>query len=262
MCCEFGCSGMVALGTLGRVTRTRLAALTGVWLEFEPEASRIVVRVCSPSGPECLPAVAAELVGMLGTLTPAERNAAPGGELHAHVDGGDQLARLRVLPGAIVTIDWSHPDFGRARRIPYSAEERIVLPEMQRLNGMVSFVAAATGDLERCAHELQALAGSFEGLYPGGELRLAADAPGDRVEVTLDDLNLDVARLVARLRLLARAGSLVGHVDVTSFGPAEPEEMARIVFDADRVWLDRPALWDEALVVPAAAAAQHPASAR
>ena len=246
---DAGCYGGVRLGELPDAVQQRLAALPGDWLEFDAPTGMIVVRHIQPSAGPCLPTITGELVRMLGEIPEASQGAIAGGELFVHTEGGGQLVRLKVEPGGAVKIEWAHPDYTRAMPQPYQGERlEIVEPRVQRLNGTVTF---KTKDVAGAVRELAALADTYEGLYPEGDIVAAPDPSRTGVSVQVRDLNLDVLLLVERLRQLAAKGSLAGHLEVSSFATVYPEQHLRFVFKAGATLVQRPVLWPE----PAAAGA-------
>jgi hypothetical protein len=66
---------------------------------------------------------------------------------------------------------------------------------------------------------------------------------GDGVTVSMTEVNLDAALLVARLREVARPGTFKGRFEVGSFADFVPENLVRLVFDGDEVLVQRPLLW-------------------
>jgi hypothetical protein len=242
---DTGCYGGVALGELPAPVRQRLAAVPGEWLEYDAPTGMIVVRHVQPSAGPSLPTIAGELVRLLAELPEAAQAVIPGGELFVHTEQS-QLVRLKVEAGGTLRIEWAHPDYGKARPQPWGGRaERleIVEPRVQRLNGTVSF---ATQDATRAARELETLADTYEGLYPEGNLVVTPDPPKAGVVVEVRDLNLDVLLLVERLRALAAAGSLAGHIEVSSFATVYPEQHLRFVFKDGAPWVQRPVLWEDA----------------
>lgn len=239
---EPGCYGRVVLGELAEENQQRLAELPGEWLEFDPASGAIVVRHCQPSSAPCLPAIAGELVRMLAELTTSQQAGIIGGDLYVHTESKGQLVRLRVTPGGAVEIRWAHPDYLHARRAAYTGRESFIEPAVQRLNGCVSLL---TSDPVQAARELETLAQNYEGLYPGGELAASTDEPLGKVQLELRDVNLDVHSLLNRLLVLAEPGSLFGYIELSSFAAADPEQCARFVFADGKVWVERPALWEE-----------------
>lgn len=246
---DTGCYGGVRLGELPGQVQLRLAAVPGDWLEFDAPTGMIVVRHVQPSAGPCLPTITGELVRMLGEIPEASQAGIPGGELFVHTEHGGQLVRLKVEAGGAVKIEWAHPDYTRARPQPYRGERlEIVEPRVQRLNGTVTF---KTKDVARAVRELTALADTYEGLYPEGDLVAAPDPSRTGVSVEVRDLNLDVLLLVERLQQLAAKASLSGHIEVSSFAAVYPEQHLRFVFKDGAPLVQRPVLWTE----PAAAGA-------
>jgi hypothetical protein len=240
---DTGCYGGVVLGDLPAATQQRVAALPGDWLEYDAPTGMIVVRHVQPSAGPSLPTIAGELVRMLAEIPVAAQAAIPGGELFVHTEKS-QLVRLKVEAGGVLRIEWAHPDYERARPQPWRGERlEIVEPRVQRLNGTVAF---ATPDGARATRELEALADTYEGLYPEGDLVVTPDASRPGVSVEVRDLNLDVLLLVERLRALAAPGSLSGNIEVSSFATVYPEQHLRFVFRDGAPWVQRPVLWEDA----------------
>ena len=240
---DTGCYGSVVLGELPESLQLRLAALPGDWLEYDAPTGMIVVRHIQPSAGPCLPTIAGELVRMLAEIPEDAQATIPGGELFVHTERS-QLVRLKVEAGGALRIDWAHPDYERARPQPWHGERlEIVEPRVQRLNGTVRF---ATSDAARAARELETLADSYEGLYPEGTLAVTPDASRSGVTVEVRDLNLDVLLLIERLRALAAAASLTGHIEVSSFATVYPEQHLRFVFTDGEPRVQRPVLWEDA----------------
>ena len=250
---DTGCYGAVMLGELPEEVQERLAALPGDWLEYDAPTGMIVVRHIQPSAGPSLPHIAGELVRILAELPEAAQAEVPGGELFAHTETS-QLVRLKVEAGGALKIEWAHPDYEKARPQPWQGERlEIVEPRVQRLNGRVTF---ATQDPARAVRELETLADTYEGLYPEGELVVTPDPSRPGVSLEVRDLNLDVLLLVDALRRLAAAGSLAGHIEVSSFATVYPEQHLRFVFRDGAPWVQRPVLWEDAGARRAAAAAQ------
>ena len=92
---------------------------------------------------------------------------------------------------------------------------------------------------------IQDLADTFEGLYPEGDC-VARAAGGNDVELTMSEVNLDAAKLVAVLKEVAQPRSLTGQFEVSSFGTVLPENRLRFVFEAGNLWVQHPLLWADA----------------
>ncbi len=251
---DTGCYGGVLLGELPGAVQQRLAALPGDWLEYDAPTGMIVVRHVQPSAGPSLPVIAGELVRMLAEIPAAAQASVPGGDLFVHAEQ-NQLVRLRVEAGGALRVEWAHPDYERARPQPWRGERlEIVEPRVQRLNGRVTFT---TRDPAGAARELAALADTYEGLYPEGDLVVTPDASRPGVAVEVRDLNLDVLWLVERLRALAAPRSLNGRIEVSSFATVYPEQHLRFVFKNGAPWVQRPVLWEDAQARRAAAAGRN-----
>jgi hypothetical protein len=66
------------------------------------------------------------------------------------------------------------------------------------------------------------------------------------VHVEMREANLDPRLLINRVLELAAPGTLDGAVEVTSFDERYPDERVRLVFGADRVWVEAPHLFEPA----------------
>lgn len=239
---DTGCYGRIEVGELPAGVQRRLAALPGEWLEFDPEADAIVVRHIQPTSAPSLPTIAGELVRIISEVPGAHHAAIRGGDLFVHTEQAMQLVRLRVEPGGAVHIRWAHPEYASAQRRPYAkGRELLVDPRVQRLNGQVRLSAA---DPAGASRDIEAVADTYEGLYPEGECRIATDAGTGTVDVALVDVNVDAELLVEQLHRCARPGTLAGRLEVSSFAGEAPEHYARFVFEGGETFIQRPVLWD------------------
>jgi len=233
------CHGRIELGELTEPVRSKLAALPGDWLEFDPGAGAIVVRHVEPTDSPVLASTASELVRILNDIPYGLQTSIPGGVLFVHTEATGELVRLQVKSGGAVSIEWAHPDYEGAARKPYGDGHEIAIePYEQRLNGQIEFVSK---EAEAAANELQVLADTFEGLYPEGDFKAASD--GSTVRIDMVNVNLDVKQLLDRLVFLAEPNTLFGRVDVSSFGDSLPEHLVRILIDTGEVWVQHPLLW-------------------
>ncbi len=231
----FECSGEVALEGLGEATRARLVELAGDWLEFDGRQGRIVVRHVQPGGAPALSAVPAELMGMLQSLTPEEREHVRGGTLTVR-DRTGVLLRLVVSPGEI-RIEWPHEDWAHATEVPLAEALAATDAVSARVSGRVRF-RAQPGARARLVEFVE----GFEGLYPDGDLRL--DREGPEVEVEVRGINVGPEELLDKLRELADpASSLSGDLTVSSFSPHALERDFRIRLREGDARAERPALW-------------------
>jgi len=240
---DHGCHGEVDLGTLPPEIQSRLEQLPGVWLEFESESGRILVRHAQPtSGPD-LPLIAGELVQMLSQIPVELHEQIVGGAFYVHTLDTRQYVRLHVESGGVLQLQWARADFSSASKQKYQGRGDISLdPLYHRLNGSVRFRAA---DPAAAAAGLEDLADTYEGLYPEGEFSALGDVAPERVDFVMRDLNLDAHLLVERLVDVARPGTLEGCFTVSSFGEIEPENDLRIVFEHGAVFIQRPTLWPQ-----------------
>jgi len=238
-----GCVGRVELGPIPPGVADRLAAIPGDWLEFDPGTGCVVVRHVEPTATQHLPAIAFELIRIFAEVPAELHGEIPGGDLFVHTeDEHGQLVRIRVEPGGVIHFQWAHPDFRRSLRRPYlGGKELTIDPEVQRLDGVVSFRSQTP---ESAAVALQDLADTFEGLYPEGDC-VARAVGGSQVELNMEEVNLDAAALIDLLKKLADPRSLSGQFEVTAFGTVLPESRIRFVFEDGRLWVQHPLLWSE-----------------
>ena len=92
---ELQCKGMIRLGPVTWEVSERLSQVTGNWLEYAPEENAIVVRHAQPGGCPALAGVPCELIGLIDSIPPEQRDAIPGGVLYIK-DGAGQVVRLLV----------------------------------------------------------------------------------------------------------------------------------------------------------------------
>jgi hypothetical protein len=239
-----GCFGRVDLGELPRDVADRLSQVPGEWLEYDPPSGAIVVRHVEPTSAHHLPAIACELVRLFAEIPPELHGRIPGGAFFVHTqEEHGQLIRLRVERGGAIHVRWAHPSFRQATRLAYAGGTEFVIdPEVQRLNGSVSFRA---NDPEAAVRAIQELADTFEGLYPEGDFLISAAGP-ESVELSMTDVNLDASRLVDLLMNVARTGTLSGRFQVSAFGTINPEYQRRVLFEEGEVLVQHPLLWPDA----------------
>ncbi|HUK31372.1 MAG TPA: hypothetical protein VLV89_09675, partial [Candidatus Acidoferrum sp.] len=103
-------------------------------------------------------------------------------------------------------------------------------------NGKFSFEGVPTA-----ADDIRELLERTAGLYSEGDFEIVARV--DRIEASLLDVNASVLPLVYALQVLAKPGTLVGEIDVSSFRAGDLEECCRFSFRNGEAWLVRPALW-------------------
>ena len=234
-----GCQGRVVVGALPESVQRGLVAIPGDWLEYDPASRSIIVRHIEPTDEPVLPAVTVELVRILSVIPFDILAGIEGGDLFVHIEETGRLVRLRVEQGGSLHIQWARPGYAGATKRAWSDGHEIVNePWNHRLNGEVTLGA---GDLEAAAAGLQELADTYEGLHPEGDY--AASVEGDRVKVSLRDVNLDGKLLVEALQRLATPRSLEGRLDVGSFRELAPEQLVRILFEKGETWVQHPMLW-------------------
>ena len=237
---QSGCHGRVVIGELPADVRSRLALLPGEWLEYDPQTGAIEIGHIQPSTAPILPTVTVELVRILSEIPYDLQSRIQGGDFFVHTEEpATQLVRIRVESGGAMHIQWAHPDYAGAAREPWSETLQIATPEWEhRLNGNVTFQAE---DATQAAEALQAMADTYEGLYPEGDFQASAD--GDTVTVKMAEVNLDGRLLASRLVALASPGSLQGRFEVGSFADFVPENLVRFLFEDGNASVQHPLLW-------------------
>lgn len=235
---HLGCSGQVGIGTLCQETQQRLGHVNATWLEFVPESVSLEVRHVQPDDRPVLPEIAGELVEFLSQVTDEERAQIPGGDVYYQDDVRGQYVRLKVWKGGFLSIAWARPDYTHANWERYRSQPVSVVPEpYQRLNGKFSFEGIPTaGD------DIRELLERTAGLYSEGDFEIVASI--DRIEASLRDVNSSVLPLVYALQVMAKPGSLVGEIDVSSFRPGDLDECCRFSFRGGEAWMVKPSLWD------------------
>jgi len=239
---QSGCHGRVVLGELPQELRRSLALLPGEWLEYDPSSGAVVIGHVQPSTGPILPTVTVELVRILSEIPHELQSDIVGGDFFVHTEEpATQLVRLRVEAGGALHIQWAHPEYAGAARRPYQGRADLPTPEWeQRINGTLNLQA---DDAAAAAESLQALADTYEGLYPEGDFVASASGAGNEVTVSMKEVNLDAVVLVDRLRELARPGTLEGRFEVGSFADFVPENLVQVVIAAGEVLVQRPLLW-------------------
>jgi hypothetical protein len=219
------------------MTRRRLTAFTGEWLEYSPEEEAVVVRHIQPGGSPALTAVPAELIAMLDLLGPDEREEAVGGTLV--VRERDRLVLRLMVERGEIRIQWPHEDWGRAQTVDVDHVFRNVDPVSARISGTARLQAHSGAELD-----LVALIDSFEGLYPEGDLRVTRDGPWLDVEIL--GVNVGPEELVRELRALADPlDTLEAELEIGSFAPQSFERDFRIELRGGETRAVSPALWPE-----------------
>ncbi len=236
---DHGCRGEISLGELPAEVAEQLSRVPGVWLEFEPTQSCIVVRHAQPSSGPDLPLITGELVQLLSVIPTDLHASIEGGDLYVHTHDTQQYVRLQVKAGAILQLQWASPDFARGKRSSYRGRgETIIDPCVQKLDGEVEFSAA---DPDQAAARILDLAESFEGLYPAGVCETQID--GGQVRIKMRGLNLDSHILIETLEDVSEEKTLDGAFTISAFGEALPDGELRIVFENGQPFAQHPDLW-------------------
>jgi hypothetical protein len=237
---HLGCTGSVELGSVREATARRLEQVQAVWLDFAADPAALVVRYVQPDDRPPLREIAGELLDFLHAIPEAERKTVRGGAFYYLNEETGEYVRLKVWPGAFLTVAWAAPDYERAQREEYRGQAvPLVFDFYQRLNGVVRLRTRPKGE-----ENIRAVVERSVGLYPLGDF--AIDSVGGQIELRLRDVNSSVVSLLQVLRVVAEpAASLEGEIDVSSFRPGDLEDYARFVFRSGEGWLLRPALWQE-----------------
>jgi hypothetical protein len=241
MITELGCHGRVVVGKLPPEVAALVDRVPAEWLDYNPTTGAFEVRHVQPSDAPILPTVVSELAHMLHAIPYDLRRGIEGGQLLVHTEDEGRLVRIVVDRGGSFHVEWAHPGYTGSQKRPYTGHEIQIQPFEHRLNGKITLRAE---DATATARALQSLADTYEGLYPEGEFS-ARPASGGSVELTLQDVNLDVRLLIDALERRAAPRSLGGRITLDSFKEAMPEHMLRFVFERGEVWVQRPVLWTE-----------------
>ena len=249
------CIGSVDLGPLGGDTQKRLEQIGASWLEYSPEPSSLVVRHVQPDDVPPLREVAGELLDFLHAVSDSERAQIPGGALYYQDEPTGQNVRMKVWKGGFLTVAWAWPDYSRAQWEPFRNQPvALVFEPFQRLNGAVSFEGPPNA-----ADDLRRLIDKTAGQYSQGDYAIISSI--HRVEVTLRDVNADALSVVNALRYMAKAGTVTGEIDVSSFRAGDQEDYCRFSFRAGETWIARPTLWSDTPDTPASPADPLPQAA-
>ncbi|MGA3327278.1 MAG: hypothetical protein ABSF45_22680 [Terriglobia bacterium] len=236
---HLGCTGSVDLGPFGPDTQKRLEQIAANWLEYSPESSSLVVRHVQPDDVPPLREVAGELLDFLHTVSDAERAQIPGGALYYQDEPTGQYVRMKVWKGGFLTVAWARPDYARAQWEPFRNQPvTLVFEPFQRLNGSVTFEGHPNA-----ADDLRRIIDKTSGQYSQGDYAISSSIRG--VEVTLCDVNVDALTVVNAVRYMAKANTLKGEIDVSSFRAGDLEDYCRFSFRAGETWMARPILWSD-----------------
>jgi hypothetical protein len=232
---DLECEGKVVVGPLPTSMQKKLADFRGNWLEYSPKEKAIVVCHVQPIGCPALSAVPCELMALLGTLTPEQREAVPGGTFYLKNKSGPAL-RIAVEGGEI-RLQWPHPDYARAAGEKPEKLFAALNPSEAKVRGWARF-----GGGKKEVSALQAALDRFEGLYEEGDI--VPSLKSKTVSVEFKDVNIGPKELVAKLRELAKPpGSLEAELDVSSFVPDSDAADFRIRISRGKIETVRPSLW-------------------
>jgi len=242
---HLGCTGSLDLGPLSEGTQKRLEEIPASWLEYSPEPSSLVVRHVQPDDVPPLREVAGELLDFLHAVSDSERAQIPGGALYYQDEPTGQYVRLKVWKGGFLTVAWARPDYTHAQWELFRNQPiTLVFEPFQRLNGSAAFQGNPNA-----ADDLRRIIDKTAGQYSQGDYAITALIRG--VEVTLRDVNADALTVVNALRYMAKAATLNGEIDVTSFRAGDLEDYCRFSFRAGETWMARPTLWSDTPEIPA-----------
>jgi hypothetical protein len=162
------------------------------------------------------------------------------GALYYQDEPTGQYVRLKVWKGGFLTVAWARPDYTRAQwEVFRNQPVNLVFEPFQRLNGAASFEGNPTA-----ADDLRRILDSTAGQYSQGDYAISSSIR--RVDITLRDVNADALTVVNALRYMAKAGTLSGEIDVSSFRQGDLEDYCRFSFRAGETWMARPLLWSDA----------------
>jgi hypothetical protein len=230
----------VNLGHLGDETQKRLEQIVASWLEYSPECASLVVRHVQPDDVPPIREVAGELLDFLHAVSDSERAQILGGALYYQDEPTGQYVRLKVWKGGFLTVAWARPDYTRAQwEVFRNQPVNLVFEPFQRLNGSASFEGNPTA-----ADDFRRILDSTAGQYSQGDYAISSSIR--RVDITLRDVNADALTVVNALRYMAKAGTLSGEIDVSSFRQGDLEDYCRFSFRAGETLMARPLLWSDA----------------
>jgi hypothetical protein len=236
---HLGCTGSVDLGPFGGDTQKCLEQIAASWLEYSPESSSLVVRHVRPDDIPPLREVAGELLDFLHSVSDSERAQIPGGALYYQDEPTGQYVRMKVWKGGFLTVAWARPEYTRAQWEPFRNQPvTLVFEPFQRINGSVSFEGNPTA-----GEDLRRIIEKTSGQYSQGDYGISSSIRG--VDITFRDVNADALTLVNALRYMAKAGTLSGEIDVSSFRAGDLEDYCRFSFRAGETWMARPILWSD-----------------
>jgi len=242
---HLGCTGSLDLGPLGQDTQKRLEQIAASWLEYSPESSSLVVRHVQPDDVPPLREVGGELLDFLHVVSDSERAQIPGGALYYQDEPTGQYVRLKVWNGGFLTVAWARSDYTHAQWEPFRNQPvTLVFEPFQRLNGSVTFEGNPNA-----ADDLRRIIDNTAGQYSQGDYAITSSIR--QVDVTLRDVNADALTVVNALRYMAKAGTLRGEIDVSSFRAGDLEDYCRFSFRAGETWMARPILWSDPPDTPA-----------
>src|SRR5271157_3359813 len=236
---HLGCLGSVDLGLLGEGTQKHLEQIPASWLEYSPETSSLVVLHVQPDDVPPLRELAGELLDFLHAVSDSERAQIPGGALYYQDDPTGQYVRMRVWKGGFLTVAWARPEYAYAQWEPFRNQPvTLVFEPFQRLNGSVSFEGNP-----HAADDFRRIIEQTAGQYSQGDYAITSSI--NRVEIVLRDVNADALTVVNALRYMAKAGTLSGEIDVSSFRAGDLEDYCRFSFRPGGTWMARPILWSD-----------------
>jgi hypothetical protein len=146
---------------------------------------------------------------------------------------------MKVWKGGFLTVAWARPDYARAPWEPFRNQPvTLVFEPFQRLNGTVGFEGNPNA-----ADDFRRIIEKTTGQYSQGDFEITSSV--GRVDIILRDVNADALTVVNALRYMAKAGTLSGEIDLSSFRAGDLEDYCRFSFRAGETWMARPILWSD-----------------
>ena len=234
---EQECEGSIKFGPLPWELSERLAEFIGNWLEYSSSENALVVRKAEPVGCPAISGVPCEIINMIDSLPPAQRQAMPGGVFYVR-DRGGQVMRVLVEKGE-VRIQWPYQDYSKPVSVPPESVLNGMVAGEARVKGWARFAAPR-------AHgaQVQEFINRFEGIYPEGDL--PSEGEQNIAFVKFQGVSAAPAEILDQLRTLAAPPeSLQAELDVKSYAPRPAERDFRIYIRNGKIETVRPSIWKQ-----------------
>jgi len=229
------CEGKIRLGSIPWEVSEQLAQITANWLEFVPEENAILAKDARLEGCPVLTGIPCELITLLGTIPPEDRENMPGGELYLK-DPNGQMLRLQVANGE-VRIQWPRIDYSRSHPVPPEQVFKTAGEGETRVKGWARFAGSP-----KQAEVLQSFVERFGGVYPEGDI--PSECEQHVVAIRFKDARVTPQELVRDMKALAfPIDSLQAELDVTCLAEKQVEQYFRIRIRNGAVEAFRPAGW-------------------